>query len=207
MDIAVTIPPSAREHDGRRPRRCGRCGSQGFNVHQRASKSLKDPSMQRADVVRFICKRCRKTTRVYPEGVDAARQTLGLRHATILLYWLGLPYEGIREVVDCLGCPLSKATIWANVRASGLLGHRFRLRVDPLSLVIQPHPGGAEARLRYRGRPALVELAREGSGGLVLTVRAPQSEATRLVRRRLDDAARRLGLRVSVTEEAEAIHA
>ena len=60
MDIAVMIPTPVVEHDGRRPERCDRCGSQGFNLHQRASKALKDPLTLRADVIRFICKRCRK---------------------------------------------------------------------------------------------------------------------------------------------------
>jgi hypothetical protein len=150
-------------------------------------------------VVRFICKRCRKTTRVYPEGVDAARQTVALRHATVLLYWLGLSYDGIRDVLGCLGCPLSKATVWANVGASGLLGKRLRLRADPLSLAVQPHPGGATARLRYRDRPASVQLLRNASGGLLLTVRAAESEATRLARR-LREATHRLGLHITTSE-------
>ena len=37
-----------------RPERCDRCGSQGFNLHQRASKALKDPLSLRADDVPFI---------------------------------------------------------------------------------------------------------------------------------------------------------
>ena len=134
MDIAVRIPTPVVEHDGRRPERCDRCGSQGFNLHQRATKALKDPLTLRADVIRFICKRCRKTTRLYPPGVDSARQTVALRQASVLLYWLGLSYDGIRELLGHLGCPLSKATVWANVRASGLLGNRHRLRADPGTL-------------------------------------------------------------------------
>jgi hypothetical protein len=99
MHITVSIPTPLVEHDGRRPERCDRCGSQGFNLHQRATKSLKHPLLPRAAVVRFICKRCRKTTRLYPAGVDAARQTVALRQVSVLLYWLGLSYDGIREVL------------------------------------------------------------------------------------------------------------
>src|SRR3954451_3278616 len=107
MDIAVRIPTPIVEHDGRRPERCDRCGSQGFNLHQRATKALKDPLTLRADVIRFICKRCRKTTRLYPPGVDSARQTVALGQASVLLYGLGLSYDAIRELGAPVGCPLS----------------------------------------------------------------------------------------------------
>ena len=59
MDIAVRIPAPVVALDDRRPERCERCGSHGFNLHQRATKALKDPLRPRADVVRFICMRCR----------------------------------------------------------------------------------------------------------------------------------------------------
>jgi len=198
MDITVRIPTPVVEHDGRRPELCDRCGSQGFNLHQRASKSLKHPLLPRADVVRFICKRCRKTTRLYPNGVDGARQTIALRQVSVLLYWLGLSYDGVREFLGHLGCPLSKATVWANVRSSGLLGNRHRLRADPGTLVVQARPRGAAARMSLRGRAA---------GVLLLTVGAIQPEAARLLQRRVEEAARRLGLSTEAGEVHEAVHA
>lgn len=199
MDIAVRIPAPVVALDDRRPERCERCGSHGFNLHQRATKALKDPLMPRADVVRFICKRCRKTTRLYPEGVDSARQTVALRQVSVMLYWLGLSYDGIREFLGHLGCPLSKATVWANVRASGLLGNRHRLRADPGSLAIQARPDGATAKMTIRGRAATVTLGRGTDGDLQLWAGALQPEAARLLFRRTEEAARRLGLRSTVT--------
>src|SRR5258706_232640 len=108
----------------------------------------------RADAIRFICKRRRKTPGLYPPGVDSARQTVALRNASVMLYWVGLSYDGIRELLGHLGCPLSKATVWANVRASGLLGNRHRLRPDPGTLSIQARPAGAIARMMLRRRAA-----------------------------------------------------
>ncbi len=201
MDIAVRIPAPVVALDDRRPERCERCGSHGFNLHQRATKALKDPLMLRADVVRFICKRCRKTTRLYPEGVDSARQTVALRQVSVMLYWLGLSYDGIREFLGHLGCPLSKATVWANVRASGLLGNRHRLRADPGSLAIQARPDGATAKMLIRGRAATVTLGRGADGHLQLWAGALQPEAARLLFRRTEEAARRLGLRATVTAD------
>jgi hypothetical protein len=208
MDIAVTIPAPAIESDERRPERCEGCGSQGFNLHQRSTKALKDPSTSRASVIRYICKRCRKTTRLYPAGVDAARQTVALRQASVLLYWLGLSYDGIREYLGHFGCPLSKATVWANVRASGLLGNRHRLRADPGSLTIQSRGGSTSARLLLKGRAVTVRLSLATPGDLVVWISALQPETARIVHRRTQEAVRRLGLTAEVlgapTEAARA---
>lgn len=206
MDIAVRIPTPVVEHDGRRPERCDRCGSQGFNLHQRATKALKDPLTPRASVVRFICKRCRKTTRLYPPGVDSARQTVALRQTSVLLYWLGLSYDGIHELLGHLDCPLSKATVWANVRASGLLGNRHRLRADPGTLVIQARPNGAAARLMLRGRPTTIRLE-STAGELQLVAGSIQPEVARLLQRRVEEAARRLGLQAVPVAVYEVVHA
>ncbi|MCC7369365.1 MAG: hypothetical protein IT306_13130 [Chloroflexi bacterium] len=199
------IPTPIVEHDGRRPERCDRCGSQGFNLHQRASKALKDPLTLRADVIRFICKRCRKTTRLYPPGVDSARQTVALRQASVLLYWLGLSYDGIRELLGHLDSPLSKATVWANVRASGLLGNRHRLRADAGTLSIQHRTDGGAANMLLRGRAVSLELVRTPLE-LSLTVSTLQPEAARLVYRRLEEATRRLGLETTAPQLREVVH-
>jgi hypothetical protein len=124
-----------------------------------------------------------------------------------MLYWLGLSYDGIREFLGHLGCPLSKATVWANVRASGLLGNRHRLRADAGTLVVQARPHGAAARMTLRGRVAGVRLESAADGDLILTVGAIQPEAARLLQRRVEEAARRLGLSTEAHEEREAVRA
>jgi DNA-directed RNA polymerase subunit RPC12/RpoP len=207
MEIAVTFRAPAGEPDGRRPDRCERCGSRGFNLHQRATKALKDPSVPSAPVVRYICKRCGKTVRLYPSGVDAARQTVALRRASALLYWLGCSYDGIRAILGYLGCPLSRATVWANARESGLLGDRHRLRADAGSLVSGAHQDGAVAHFRLRGRAVTVRLSRGAPGELILWVGALQPETARLVHRRAQEAARRLGLRVDAVGTYEGVRA
>lgn len=207
MNIAVTIPAPAIEPNDRRPDSCGRCGAKTFNVHQHATKSVKDPARLQAPIIRYICKGCRKTTRLYPDGVDAARQTVALRQASVMLYWLGLSYDGIRDYLDHLGCPLSKATVWANVRASGMLGSRHRLRADAGSLVTQPRPDGAAARFLLNGREVTVRLSCAVPDELVIWAGALQPETARLVHRRAVEAARRLGLRAETLEIVEAARA
>ena len=123
-----------------------------------------------------------------------------------MLYWLRLSYDGIREFLGHLGCPLSKATVWANVRASGLLGNRHRLRADG-TLVVQARPHGAAARMTLRGPGMAVRLEGAADGDLILTAGAIQPEAARLLQRRVEEAARRLGLSTEAHEEREAVRA
>ena len=204
MDIVIAIAAPAAGPSTRRPEQCERCGSHGFNLHQRATKALKDPLMPRAPVLRFICKRCRKTTRLYPEGIDGAQQTIALRQASAVLYWLGLSYDGVREYLGRFGCPLSKATVWANVRSTGLLGNGHRLRAEPGSLTIQEGSNGPVARLRVRGRPYSMALASSAANELTITVSTQQPDMARLLQRRLLEVARRLGLQPEPTRAGEA---
>ena len=207
MDIAIAIPAPAVESTDRRPERCDRCGSQGFNLHQRATKALKDPLTASAPVLRFICKRCRKTTRLYPAGVDGAHQTIALRQASVVLYWLGLSYDGVRDYLGRFGCPLSKATVWSNVRGTGLLGNRHRLRADPGSLVILEGPSGPTARLRVRGRAYALALNPGLGNELTITVTVHQPEMARVLRRRVLEVTRRLGLQAEPNHTYEAARA
>ncbi|MFN8521492.1 MAG: hypothetical protein U0821_00110 [Chloroflexota bacterium] len=196
MEIAVVFRAPVANIDERRPSRCAHCGSYGFNIHQHATKSLKGPGSASAQVVRFICKRCRRTVRLYPDGVDAARQSTLLRRLSAMLYWLGLPYDGVREVLMELGCPLSKATVWANVRALGLINDRFRLRADPGTLKVYARPNGASVVYALRGCPARIKLAVMPPDGLTLWFDTPQPDGSARLHERVCDIARRLELEV-----------
>lgn len=196
MQFAIAVPAAVPALADQRPERCQRCGSPGFNLHQRATTTLKDPLALRAPVLRFICKRRRKTTRLYPKGVDGAHQTVAMRQASVVLYWLGLSYDGVREYLGRFGCPLSKATVWANVRWTGLVGHRHRLRSDSGSLLVQEGPGGPVARLRVRGRSYSLALEPSAASELTILAMAHQPETARILYRRVVEVARRLRLQV-----------
>ena len=180
--IAVASTPG----DGPRP--CVRCGSRGLNVHQRTRKRVKDPQVAYALVVRYLCKRCGHVGRSYPAGLGAGRQSASLQHLSVLLYWLGLSYGRVREVLIELGCPLSTTSIRRNVEATResltATPPLTRLRLEPrgggllrgpdgmlalrllqplpserlLEAEIAPGPGAAE--LRWRLETCAVWLAR-----------------------------------------------
>jgi len=129
---------------------CQRCGSLGFTIHQRTWKRVKDPHLGRALVVRYLCKRCGYVRRAYPTGIGASRQSRGLRHLSVLLYWIGLSYQSVRAVLLDFGCPLSTTSIRRNVEQARDTGDLER----PLSrLRLQPRGNGM-----LRGPDGLLSL-------------------------------------------------
>ncbi len=115
---------------------CTACGGRGFTIHQRTWKQVKDPQTRRALVVRLLCKRCGHVRRAYPAGIGSSRQSGGLKHLSVLLYWIGISYQGVRAVLRDLGCPLSTTSVRRNVegarRAAPLEPPLGRLRLEPV---------------------------------------------------------------------------
>ncbi len=139
------------------PDACHRCGSRGFSIHQRVWKRVKDPQVQRAQVVRFLCKRCGHVRRGYPLGISASRQSRSLYHLSVLLYWIGLSYQSVRAVLGELGCALSTTSIRRNVqatrRAADLAAPFARLRLAPTTDGILRGPDGLMALRVVRHSP------------------------------------------------------
>lgn len=204
MDFTVTIPAPEREIGDRRPEKCEWCGSLGFNIHGRALRNVKSPGAPPIEVVRYICKRCRRTTRVYPSGIDSTRQSHSLRKASVLAYWLGMPYQSVQTLASLLGAPLSKATIWANARDAGLLSDRHRVRADPGTIEVKPDTVGVFVRFSVRRRWVNISIATCPGGTILFTVGSVQPEAARMMHRRAVEASRRLRLTVARSEDQAA---
>lgn len=111
----VPLMPVAEEPERSRPADCSQCGSKGFNVHQRAWRTVRDPHIKRVRVARFVCKRCGATRRLYPQGIGPERQSAALKQISALLYCLGLTYRNVQQALQYLGCPLSMTTIRQDV--------------------------------------------------------------------------------------------
>jgi len=99
-------------------RLCPMCGSP---VHKWDSveKAVKDPNINLIRTKRLRCKKCFRVFVIYPQGVTKRAQTERLRALSILLYTLGLSYDKVSKVLEALGCPLKKSTIWENVKGTG----------------------------------------------------------------------------------------
>jgi ribosomal protein L37E len=117
--LRADLPPVGQRPVERAPAACPRCGSRGFNLHQRTWKGIRDPSLDRVMVLRYLCKRCGYAPRVYPVGVGPGRQSAATREITLVLGDLGISAHAIASLLGGLGCRLSASGVRNNLRRAG----------------------------------------------------------------------------------------
>jgi DNA-directed RNA polymerase subunit RPC12/RpoP len=120
-----------------RPKKCPYCGSQILQRWGQVTKPVKDQDDLTAVIYRYRCKKCQRTFRDYPEGMDRSDYTLGIRKLAALIWALGLSYRDIIKVFEDLGINLSRSTIWregqelvALLDGKKLQNHIQRFRID-----------------------------------------------------------------------------
>lgn len=184
--VRIPLTPAAAAPPDEPLPLCARCGSRGYNVHQRDRRRVKDPHVRQVVVLRYVCKRCGRARRVYPVGFGSSRQSDGLKELCVLLYWLGLAYLEVRGVLADLGCPLSCTSIRRNVESArgtaglpppgrlhlravgggmlrgrdGLIALRLEHTPTARSLVAEIAPGPNAQHVRWRLESAAALLAR-----------------------------------------------
>ena len=122
IQVPITCP--LRVGKGKRP-----CSGRHFKLHQVAcDKPLRDLRHRQVQAQRYRCLSCQHTFRVYPRGVSAAQQSNNLKALSVLLYVLGLSYQGVSDLLDALGQPVSKSGAYNNVQAAGARALELRKR-------------------------------------------------------------------------------
>ena len=128
MHLNVRLPkvePDSIQPPATCPLRVGKrktrpCTGRQFKLHQvGCDKPLRDLRHRQVQARRYRCLTCQRTFRVYPRGVSAAQQSANLKALSVLLYVLGLSYQGVADLLEALGQPISKSTAFNNVQAAG----------------------------------------------------------------------------------------
>ena len=103
------------------PKECPKedCNGHNFKLHGVEKKAIRDFRYQMVKSLRWKCLKCMRTFRVYPQGVSEAQQSDRLKALTVLMYTLGLSYGAVSDVVEALGCGVSKTTAYNNMQEAG----------------------------------------------------------------------------------------
>jgi transposase-like protein len=122
MRIEVRLPqvmPEVYEELGECPKEG--CDGRHFKPHslKGEKKAIRDLLYQEVESFRWRCLKCKRTFRVYRQGVSEAQQSDRLKGMTVLLYVLGLSYGGVSDFTVALGCGVSKTTVYDNVQEAG----------------------------------------------------------------------------------------
>lgn len=122
MRISVRLPRvEPAEYD--QPEECPAEGCEGRHFKpygvKGERKALRDMKYQEVRSYRWRCLTCQQTFRVYPRGVSGADQSDRMKAITVLMYVLGLSYGAVSDVMEALGCGISKTTVYNNVQTAG----------------------------------------------------------------------------------------
>jgi transposase-like protein len=117
MAIVTLGLAEVNEETCTRPRACRHCGSMLLQGWGSVAKPLRDPQLKEVKVRRFRCCDCGRTFRHYPEGVEAADQSLRLQQLAAICWVLGLSLRGVTGILDAFGIQLCHMSVWRDVQA------------------------------------------------------------------------------------------
>lgn len=145
----------------------------------------------------------------FVSGLSARRfqrpQSARLKGLSILLYILGLSYQGVADLLESLEHPMAKATVFNNVQAAGQRVQRLRhARLTQLAGTVQVL-GADLTHVKCTGKDTLVAVATAALTGEPLTFDILEAEASLRIEQWLHDLARLLGAEILVTDDADGL--
>lgn len=175
-----------------------KCNGVHFKPHQfDCQKPLRDTSHTQVLARRYRCLKCGRTFRVYPTGVTQSHQSNTLIAFSRLLYILDWSYQGAADLLEALGYPLGKTTVYENVRTAGSALRRYKQW-------FQQHAGSVKV-LNYDftpdprlGRDTVLTLADAVLGGAPLAIELTGDESAAMMQ-----VAGAVGAQIVGTDEGE----
>ena len=195
-----TCPYPDRRH------RKQRCRGTRFKRHQlNCHKPLRDTRHSHVRAQRYQCRSCRRTFRVYPPGVSCAQQSSTLKALSVLLYILGLSYQGVSDLLEALNQPLCKSTVYNNVQAAGAQAIHLRttwLKQQSLKVEVL---GIDFTHVKRLGQDTIVAVATSILSGASLDFEIIDDESAATVTCWIRELAESVGAEVLVTDDANAL--
>ena len=94
------------------------CQGRHFRHHQEVDKPLKDTEYDTVSAHRYECLRCKRTFRLYPQGVTRAQTSQRVKGLGVMLYLLGLSYGATSLALEALGVYMCKTSVYEAVQAA-----------------------------------------------------------------------------------------
>lgn len=214
MHLRVQLPqvePDSIQPPATCPLRVGKrkqaqCAGRHFKLHQvRCDKRLRDLRHERVRAQRYRCLTCQRTFRVYPNGVSTAQQSNRLKALSVLLYVLGLSYQGVCDLLEALGHPLSKSTVYHNVQGAGTRAKALRQQW------VKRQAGSVQAmgidftHVKCVGQDTIVAVATSILSGAPLDFDIIDDESAETIQTWVRDLAEHLQVAVLVSDDADAL--
>jgi transposase-like protein len=216
VHLSVQLPkvePASIAVPNRCPWRIGKrkprpCPGQHFKLHQvHCDKPLRDLRHGQVAAQRYRCLSCQRTFRVYPSGVSAAQQSNALKALSVLLYVLGLSYQGVSDLLEALAHPLSKTSVYNNVQTAGVQAIALRKawlrgacgRVQALGIDF--------THVKRLGQDVIVAVATAVLSGATLDIDLIDAESAETIAMWVHALCADLQVEVLVSDDADALKA
>jgi transposase-like protein len=197
--------PTVEPDEIRAPTRCPypKCGGRHFRQHQWVAKPVRDTVYDRVTARRYQCRRCRRTFRVYPTGVNRAATSQRVKGLAVLLYLLGLSYGATALALEALGAYVCKSQVYEAVQSAAKRVPGMKRR-QVFAGVHTPALGADLTSVKCRGEWLQLGLSVDPHSGLVLSLdRLPNAEADTL-QAWLAPIAAAVGAALLVSDDADA---
>jgi len=198
------ILPQVRPSEFKKPLACPYKGCQGrhFEHHQEVDKPLRDTEYGTVSAHRYRCLRCKRTFRVYPQGVTQAQTSQRVKGLAVMLYVLGLSYGATSLALAALGVYMSKTSVYEAIQAAaekvpGLKHNKV------FAGLRTPALGGDLTSVRCNGEWLPLGLAVDDTTGLVLTVDELPAEDAEALKEWLEPIAAAVDAELLVSDDAD----
>ena len=214
MHLSVRLPKVEPLHieppircplrDPKNPKK--KCNGTHFKEHQwNCWKPVRDTRYFQVTARRYRCLRCNRTFRVYPTGVSHAHQSDTLKGLSVLLYVLGLSYQGVADLLEALQHPLGKSTVYENVQAAGQRAIALRRQWCEHQSGQVKVLGMDFTHVKCKGENRIVAVATAILTGEPLDFEIVQSESALHAEQWIRDIARMVGAEILVTDDADGL--
>ena len=199
------ILPRVKPTEFQVPAVCRHKGCQGryFEHHQEVDKALKDTTYGAVLAHRYRCLRCRRTFRVYPQGVTRAQTSQRVKGLAVMLYLLGLSYGAVSLALEALGVYLCKSSVYEAVQAAAKKVPGLK-RNEVFAALQTPALGGDLTSVKCNGEWLHLGLAVDDTTGLVLTVDELSVEDAETLKEWLGPVAEAVEAELLVSDDADA---
>lgn len=178
------------------------CGGKHLELHQTVIKPVKDTKYQAVSAYRYRCLRCRRTFRVYPQGVTHDQTSQRVKGLGVFLYLLGLSYGAASLALDALGVYMARSSVYAAVQAAAEKVPGMK-RHEVFAGIRTPALAGDVTSVKCKGQWLPLGLTVDDTTGLVLTVDRLTAEDAATLKGWLEPIAAAVEAELLVTDDAD----
>jgi transposase-like protein len=179
------------------------CQGRHFRHHQQVDKGLKDTRYTTVSAERCECLPCKRTFRVYPQGVTRDQMSQRAKGLAVLLYLLGLSYGAVSLALEALGVDMCKTSVYEAVQAVAEKVPGLK-RQAVFGGLRTPALGGDVTSVKCNGEWLHLGLAVDDTTGLVLSVDELSAEDAETIQAWLEPLAEAVAAELLVSDDADA---